>query len=1439
MVKRISHQWGMTMVGLVAVAFAMLGLCVPQEAMAATRIKTVTYFAGQYDGNATLANSDTNLVYPAFNVNLPETGAVVRSAYTEHMFQFHGAAAASITGILLTADNWATNQTGAATTVNSGEGQVLMVRDDVTNRFSGYVPGTNLSFTVGYRANDGAASADLQGANAKLYVTYEYDDTSATQLNTVIYPLKSTTAGDQGTKRAQLAASGTAPFSYNVQVAENTPTNIHQWFDVYADVMAASTTDLTFTANIGSTASATQYFEEALTGNGGTYRWLVDGATTANAVNTIFGTFARNTAQTFNYVAGATNPVNIIGGEAYYTYTFNNSASSTWTKTSRFSVGEISSQVDISKYSNTFKVILPEAGVSVKDAWFRIHTTTSATAAETLNVTTKVGAGAESAAVAYAVAQPSQQLSDMVVIHSIPAADLASITNGTDIVVSTQWGTAAGATSAELLVTYQYTGASLAYTNTASIFGGQQIVAAATSFAYATLGTFFPEASGKFMSAAFQECTAANRAGTALSTHNCNIGGTGSISSTTENDTEIHTISFYHDVTSQITTSNATYTANYANSGTATLGGALHYTYCWDSDPTTLTTTAPVSSATVGGQTYTVQTQVTGELSPSSLTGMAVTIVGTTGGTCDVTGAAMTWNGASSRWEYSWNIDACGQPADGGITIDVTGLDPDCVATVNAAQITNVTINNVDPDPPVVSITQPISATMVAHVSNYLIQTTVTGEGTPSAGSATVTIAGSTACNVTNAAMSWNGTSGKFEYTWSVAACGVSAPEFNITIDSSFRDPDNLKYTNAPQNIQIAINNGDKFHVVACGTCHWTPPSDSPTDTRNVPTGAVTGSHYRHYSSQNLACTDCHINNGAAGNPFPLGLGHRSGVINFQAIINSTAGSSYSKGTSFDQVSNPTLGACVNTYCHSNGTSVSTGSIVTNTSPTWGGNTVCGTCHTTPPSYTSGTPKANSHAKHSTNCSYCHNSTTSNGGASITGPTNHANKAYTVVPNAGQFVSYTFNAAGGTCNTVCCHGNTSPQWGGASPGCTGCHNASVCSPTATTLDAAVTTRRPIVPEFSLTWNHNRSDTGAVTNADCGVCHMEGSASTGITASPYHGNGRIELRDSDTGTTIKGVTFSGTPGSYTSTGTDAAPVRFSRDLSSTTIEADTAAIQVNHCLKCHDANGATNAAALVTGGTALKPFNFTITGHVTPYDTNGNGNVVNVAASFATTNASYHPVSGKANNSYSDIDRMVAPWNQYTKTAATTTSWGDLMTCWDCHAASGASGVQTSTITAHGGAVTLRSPAYAGGTTASTNFCLNCHSNAYTTSGQHGAGSALVSASTNMNATTMQNCIYCHGYSAATNGTTTTNMTSRPLRGENVHGFNDKDAVTAGVQTWTSGANAHRPYAFIRNTLVYWAPASVPAGEAVSASRCSGSAGSCGNGMGTYTVGGAY
>ncbi|MBI5099396.1 MAG: CxxxxCH/CxxCH domain-containing protein [Nitrospirae bacterium] len=653
-------------------------------------------------------------------------------------------------------------------------------------------------------------------------------------------------------------------------------------------------------------------------------------------------------------------------------------------------------------------------------------------------------------------------------------------------------------------------------------------------------------------------------------------------------------------------------------------------------------------------------------------------------------------------------------------------------------------------------------------------------------------------------------------------------------------------------NAFLTISLIPNYEIGTCAGCHGFGATYTDGTARNTPAGRYPGSHSKHVVNYGKVCSVCHV---APATETSADYKHQNATITMANPINGNPTAAYTKGTSWAQTNSPTaFTGCTNTYCHSNGTSVISGTIPANTSATWAGTTTCQSCHGAGgnddgrPNYANNTPKRNTHGDgasygvthKATACPTCHTNVSGSAGAYTVDPATHANGSYNIAATLG------YTQATGVCSTPGCHG--SATWGG-NLSCTECHAAAINSPVAQALDGTVTQRRAITTEFAQASSHVRSRGSAVTNNDCGVCHMEGTASTGAINATYHKNGYVDLRDPDTGNQIQTATWGGTgAGSYTTAAPNVSFVRFSRNLSSATLETPAVSVMINQCLKCHDSGGAVSTSAQVPSGTALKPFNTTVSG-------NPSGNVLDLYSQFLTTNSSYHPILGKQNNSYADIDRMAAPWNGVTKTSATTTGWGPLITCWDCHAPNSATGTITSTVTAHGSAITsatgttnaveLRGYVWRTGTVSATNnttLCIVCHSGYDTSTVTHHGTTSALSANTNNGMTLYLRyaCYYCHS-----SGTT---KPARPLPSDNVHGTN---ALPTGGGTLTvrwlgtsTGSPARvdtKPYAFIRNTtqLSDHSPASI-AGSTYSANCNMRSTDTyCNQGLKTYTVGGTY
>jgi len=242
-----------------------------------------------------------------------------------------------------------------------------------------------------------------------------------------------------------------------------------------------------------------------------------------------------------------------------------------------------------------------------------------------------------------------------------------------------------------------------------------------------------------------------------------------------------------------------------------------------------------------------------------------------------------------------------------------------------------------------------------------------------------------------------------------------------------------------------------------CNVCHGNPPLQSQTGIDGLvgypsPTGATTaGGHTRHATSDgyNFDCQTCHFNGMPvtiiAESPPLLQMGFNylgagGGTYDGFALLSPYA---YDATNGTTVTTNGTM-TCSNIYCHSNGTSVSTGIIPASSSPSWStpGPLPCNTCHGYPPQYAQDQPKSNSHIIHKSqlqqnpwfNCGTCHYTTTTDG-VSIGSVLNHVNGTYDVNPNPADVTfTYTYAPGGGKCTNITCHGSAHPGftnvWGG-------------------------------------------------------------------------------------------------------------------------------------------------------------------------------------------------------------------------------------------------------------------------------------------------------------------------------------------------------------------------------------------------------------------------
>lgn len=570
------------------------------------RTNTVEFFAGQHTGT-TGANQNAKIDFAAQTFQLAETGADIIDAYVEVSAQIGANTATTYASsyIYFDACTPACTPTTAAFTstgslgTNSGDSQYIRYRADVTaeTEIAAYTGGgSNRSYAVGYcfatgGTCSGTTAANIFAASAKLVITYTAEATSTNQTNTVLYPLESVagTTGSKTTSQAACTMNSTCPLlSYNADIPEIS-SQLSQQFHFSTTLDQSTTNDIDITPQVdGSASGSAVHSEAALTNNGGWSDYRFSG----------LAGYANNTAQQLEVgVTGTSAAAYNIGGENIVTYTRAASAG-TKTKTVSYPVGEvITANASGTKSALTGPTVyLPEAGVAIEKAWFRVHGSPSGSGSNTLSITSKVGTNSETGQTGYAVIGDSEDSQDGYLVHLIPSGDFTQLqgatgSSGKAVQMTAQWTAGSGgAVSAELMITYSYTSDTSAYQTTQRLFAGQQTAAPATTYTTATgaIDVAVPEITGTVTVRGASVLTNAKNTGTTateaigsnLTTSTC----TPSTSSTAMTSVELPRIMSWKAISGIVTNNDATtYTACYITTQSSVFSGVLTVTHQWQS----------------------------------------------------------------------------------------------------------------------------------------------------------------------------------------------------------------------------------------------------------------------------------------------------------------------------------------------------------------------------------------------------------------------------------------------------------------------------------------------------------------------------------------------------------------------------------------------------------------------------------------------------------------------------------------------------------------------------------------------------------------------------------------------------------------------------------------------------------------------------------------
>lgn len=401
-------------------------------------------------------------------------------------------------------------------------------------------------------------------ATMKLVITYEedYSTVAHTAVKTVRFPLDSTTSGDTGSTRAACAVSTNCIFEYRAEMPDlsSNADILDVWFEMHQYVDGAGTA--TTSIGIAGAAATTTYYNFEVAADAAD-RLLVHRVATGSP------NFVPNATSTIIYQNGASQAVNVVGGEVIVTYRYSTGAA-TQTETVSYFMDQDTTPVGITKTAFRQAVHIANGGMDVKNLWFRVRTPHSG-AQSPFTVYGTVGAAAEQSQ-AYTLPATNIRTGEAVIYMDLSPTSAGSFSSATTSVAgAAQWQSATGdaQVNVELFVTFTWSGASDGpQTKTNRFFGGNSGVANPTASIVHSFPTimYAPETVGKTYQSAYLRLSTMHSEATTISVATVTFGVNASTTALAEDtDNEAFTTDYLHQIATSTFTGNTGSTINSAN----------------------------------------------------------------------------------------------------------------------------------------------------------------------------------------------------------------------------------------------------------------------------------------------------------------------------------------------------------------------------------------------------------------------------------------------------------------------------------------------------------------------------------------------------------------------------------------------------------------------------------------------------------------------------------------------------------------------------------------------------------------------------------------------------------------------------------------------------------------------------------------------------------
>jgi len=316
--------------------------------MAANRVKTVEYMLPNVLTQVTQAAAAGTYTDSAdTTIYIPETTSrtilSARLEVTTYNYLYANSSNTSGWGVRCSCDGGTTWTTAViANALNeSDENYTSLMVVDVTAEFTARYTGTSDTCRWGYYIYGTASTTGWSNANAKLILTYEYDDTAhSTRIKTVRIPIESINArlttsyaeicqGTAVNQIPQLTGAG-SPF-----LPEASPTVRQAYLELWGNTIPNSTTDGALTLRLDSSGTTYAF---------NTYDNTQDSSSTIRVMWDITAEDL-TTAHALYAVVTGTTMVGFLGGWLTVTYEYDHSSSTTILNSLVLGLGEDSNNV--------------------------------------------------------------------------------------------------------------------------------------------------------------------------------------------------------------------------------------------------------------------------------------------------------------------------------------------------------------------------------------------------------------------------------------------------------------------------------------------------------------------------------------------------------------------------------------------------------------------------------------------------------------------------------------------------------------------------------------------------------------------------------------------------------------------------------------------------------------------------------------------------------------------------------------------------------------------------------------------------------------------------------------------------------------------------------------------------------------------------------------